>query len=82
MKESVRLYLELVVGAVNLLVVVDFKRIQELEVQSEAPLYPDAVVAAQIGWVGLRVFEARDIAGGLRVQPTAALSCERNQTGQ
>lgn len=77
MKESVRLYLELVIGAVHLLVVIDFKRIQELEAQGEAPLYPDAVVAAQIGWVGLRVFEARDIAGGLCIQLTAALSCER-----
>ena len=76
MKESVRLYLELVIGAVHLLVVIDFERIQELEVQGEAPFYPDAVVAAQIGWVGLRIFEARDIAGGLCVQPTAALSCE------
>lgn len=76
MKESVRLYLELVIGAVNLLVVIDFKRIQELEVQGEAPLYPDAVIAAQIRWVGLRVFKARDIAGRLCVQPSAALSCE------
>lgn len=55
------LYLELVIGTVYLLVVINFKRIQELEMQSEAPLYPDAGVAAQIRWVGLWVFEARDI---------------------
>ena len=41
-----KLYLELVIGAVHLLVVINFKRIQELEVHSEAPLHPDAVVAA------------------------------------
>lgn len=43
---EVRLYLELVIGAVYLLVVINFKRIQELEVHSEAPLHPDAIVAA------------------------------------
>lgn len=45
-KNKVQLYLELVIGAVDLLVVINFKRIQELETHSEAPLYPDAVVAA------------------------------------
>lgn len=74
-------YLELVIGAVYLLVVINFKRIQELEMHSEAPLYPDAVVAAQIRWVRLRVLEAGDIARGLCVQSTAALSCE-SRTGQ
>lgn len=54
--------LELVIGAVYLLVVINFKRIQELEVHSEAPLYPDAVVTAQIGWIGLWVLEAGDVA--------------------
>lgn len=43
---EVRLYLELVIGAVYLLVVINFKSIQELEVHSEAPLHPDAIVAA------------------------------------
>lgn len=71
-----RPYLELVIGAMYLLVVIDFKRIQELEVQSEAPLYPDAIVAAQIWWVGLRVFKAREVARGLRVQSTAAFGYE------
>lgn len=65
--------LELVIGAVYLLVVINFKRIQELEVHSEAPLYPDAVVTAQIWWIGLWVLEAGDVARGLRVEPTAAL---------
>lgn len=45
-KNEGELYLELVIGAVYLLVVINFKRIQELEVHREAPLYPDAVVAA------------------------------------
>lgn len=78
---KVWLYLELVIGAVYLLVVINFKRIQELEMHSEAPLYPDAVVAAQIRWVRLRVLEAGDIARGLCVQSTATLSCE-SRTGQ
>lgn len=81
-KFNVQPYLELVIGAVYLLVVINFKRIQELEVHSEAPLYPDAVVTAQIGWIGLRVLEAGDVARGLRVEPTAALGYNENRTGR
>ena len=60
------LYLQLVVGTVYLLVVIDFKRLQELEVEGVTPLYSDTVVAAQVGGVGLGVLQAGDVAGGLR----------------
>ena len=60
------LYLQLVVGTVYLLVVINFKRLQELEVEGVAPLYSDTVVAAQVGGVGLGVLQAGDVAGGLR----------------
>lgn len=69
------LYLELVIGAVHLLVVIDFKRLQELEVKGEAPLHPDAVVAAQVSGVGPGVLQAGDVARRLCVQRAAALSC-------
>lgn len=45
-----------------LLVVIDFKRLQELEVDSVAPLHPDAVVAAQVRRVGLGVLQAGHVA--------------------
>lgn len=57
-----------------LLVVIDFERIQELEVQGEAPLHPNAVVAAQIWWVRLGILQARDVARRLCEQLAAALS--------
>lgn len=56
------LYLELVIRALYLLVVINFKRLQELEVQGEATLYPDAVVAAQIWRIGLGVLQAGNVA--------------------
>lgn len=67
------LYLQLVVGAVDLLVVINLERLQELEVKGEAALHPDAVVAAQVRGVGLGVLQARDVARRLCVQLTAAL---------
>lgn len=69
------LYLQLVVGAVDLLVVINLERLQELEVKGEAALHPDAVVAAQVRGVGLGVLQARDVARWLCVQLTAALGC-------
>lgn len=45
-----------------MLVVIDFKRLQELELNGEAALHPDAVVAAQVGGVGLGVLQAGDVA--------------------
>lgn len=70
------LYLQLVVGTVYLLVVIDFKRLQELEVEGVAPLYSDTVVAAQVGGVRLGVLQAGDVARGLREQLAAALGWE------
>ena len=45
-----------------MLVVIDFEGFQELEVDGETPLHPDAVVAAQVGGVGLGVLQAGDVA--------------------
>lgn len=59
----------------HLLVVIDFKRLQELEVKGEAPLHPDAVVAAQVSGVGPGVLQAGDVARRLCVQRAAALGC-------
>lgn len=59
----------------HLLVVIDLERFQELEVEGEAALYPDAIVAAQVRGVGLGVLQAGDVARWLRVQLTAALGC-------
>ena len=56
------LYLQLVVGTVYLLVVIDFKRLQELEVEGVASLYSDTVVAAQVSGVGPGVLQAGDVA--------------------
>lgn len=56
------LYLQLVVGTVYLLVVIDFKRLQELEVEGVASLYSDTVVAAQVRGVGPGVLQAGDVA--------------------
>lgn len=59
-----------------LLVVIDFERLQELEVEGEATLHPDAVVAAQVRRVGLGVLQAGDVARWLCEQLIAALSYE------
>lgn len=57
-----------------MLVVVDFKRLQELEVQGEATLHPDTVVTAQVWPIGLRVLHARNVARWLRIQLAAAVN--------
>lgn len=56
------LYLQLVVGTVYLLVVINFKRLQELKVEGVASLYSDTVVAAQVSGVGPGVLQAGDVA--------------------
>lgn len=66
------LYLQLVVGTVYLLMVIDFKRLQELEVEGVASLYSDTVVAAQVRGVGSGILQAGDVARGLREQLAAA----------
>lgn len=45
-----------------MLMVINLKRLQELEVDVEASLHPDAVVAAQFGRVRLGVLQAEDVA--------------------
>lgn len=55
------LYLQLVIGVVYLLVVIDFKRFQEFEFNGEVAFYSDVVVVAQVGGVGLGVFQVGDV---------------------
>lgn len=64
-----------------LLVVIDLERLQELEVEGEAALHSDAVVAAQVRGVGPGVLQAGDVAGWLCVQLTGALGCESREGG-
>lgn len=67
-------HLELVIGTVHLLVVVNLEGLQELEVEGETAFHPDAVVALQVWRVGLGILQTGDVAGRLSVQPAAALS--------